>query len=121
MGDELDKSDATVVQDENQMVRPRRSLVSPETIPDCYKQFVAGNEPPSGFRKNHTNITYICQQVPDDPTGTFFYSTMFDVDYGIPIYSAYVVSKAQASKIGTVTRQGLGGDNWRQEAGKLSV
>ncbi|XP_068754124.1 endonuclease domain-containing 1 protein-like [Montipora capricornis] len=42
---------------------------------------------------------------------------MFDVGYGIPIYSAYVVSKADASKIGTITRKDLGGDNWRQEAG----
>ncbi|XP_074609026.1 uncharacterized protein LOC141863398 [Acropora palmata] len=117
VGDELDKNDATVVQDENQMVRPRRSLVSPKTIPGCYKQFVAGNQPPSGFRLDHTNIMYICQQVPDDPTKTFFYSTMFDVGYGIPIYSAYVVSKADASKIGTITRKDLGAEKWRQEAG----
>ncbi|KAK2548839.1 hypothetical protein P5673_030882 [Acropora cervicornis] len=116
VGDELDKNDATVVQDENQMVRPRRSLVSPKTIPGCYKQFVAGNQPPSGFRLDHTNIMYICQQVPDDPTKTFFYSTMFDVGYGIPIYSAYVVSKADASKIGTITRKDLGAEKWRQEA-----
>lgn len=121
MGDELDKNDATVVQDENQMVRPRRSLVSPETIPDCYKQFFAGNEPPSGFRLDHTNIMYICQQLPDDPTKTFFYSTMFDVGYGIAIYSAYVVSKADASKIGTIKRKDLGVEKWREEDGKLSV
>ncbi|XP_015749764.1 PREDICTED: uncharacterized protein LOC107329595 isoform X2 [Acropora digitifera] len=114
-GEEWNKNDATDVQDENQLVRPRRSVVS-KTIPGCYKQFVAGNQPPSGFRQDHTNIRYICQQVPGDPV-TYFYSTMFDVGYGIPIYSAYVVSKAQASKIGTIKREDLGGDNWRQEAG----
>ena len=113
----MNKNDATVVQ----MVRPRRSVVSPKTIPDCYKQFVAGKTPPSGFRLAHTNIMYICQQLPDDPTKTFFYSTMFDVGYGIAIYSAYVVSKADASKIGTIKRKDLGVEKWREEDGKLSV
>lgn len=42
---------------------------------------------------------------------------MFDVNYGIPIYSAYVVKKAQAQQFGTAQRVGV--DNWRQEAGKL--
>ena len=56
----------------------------------------------------------ICQQVPDN-TADFFYSTMFDVDFGIPIYSAYVVRQAQASLFGTAQR---GVDNWRQEDGK---
>lgn len=110
----LNKNDAMDVQDENQLVRPRRSVVS-TTVQDCYKRFLAGNHPPSGFRKDHKNIRYICQQVPDN-TADFFYSTMFDVDYGIPIYSAYVVRQAQASQFGTAQRVGV--DNWRQEDGK---
>ena len=116
-GEELNKKDATDVQDENQLVRPRRSVVS-KTIRDCYKPFVAGNQPPSGFRQDHTNIRYICQQAPDDPV-TYFYSTMFDLNYGIPVYSAYVVFQAQASQFGKVNRTGR--EKWRQEPGKLSV
>ncbi|PFX21802.1 hypothetical protein AWC38_SpisGene13712 [Stylophora pistillata] len=37
---------------------------------------------------------------------------MFDLNYGIPIYSAYVVTQAQASQFGTVKRTK---DEWRQE------
>ena len=115
VGDELNKNDATDVQNENQLVRPRRSVVS-TTIQSCYKQFVAGNQPPSGFRQKDTDIRYICQQVPGD-TVKYFYSTMFDLKYGIPVYSAYVVLQAQAKLFGTADRV----DTWRQEKGKLSV
>ncbi|KAK2548834.1 hypothetical protein P5673_030877 [Acropora cervicornis] len=111
VGEEVSKNDATVDQDENQLVRPRRSVVS-KTIRDCYKKFVAGNQPPSGFRQDHTNIRYICQQVPGDPV-TYYYSTMFDLNYGIPVYSAYVVLQKQASQFGKVHRTGR--EEWRQE------
>lgn len=37
---------------------------------------------------------------------------MFDLKYGIPIYSAYVVKQAQASQFGTAHRTR---DEWRQE------
>ena len=117
VGDELNKNDATDVQSENQLVRPRRSVVS-KTIQSCYKQFVAGKQPPSGFRKKDTGIRYICQQVPGDAVN-YFYSTMFDLNYGIPVYSAYVVSQAQARQFGRVKRTAK--DKWRQEKGKLSV
>lgn len=112
-GDELNKNEAKDVQNENQLVRPRRSVVS-TTIQSCYTGFVAGNRPPSGFRGSHTNIRYICQQVPPN-TVDYFYSTMFDLNYGIPVYSAYVVSQAQASQFGTAKRTSV--DTWRQEGG----
>ena len=117
VGDELNKNEAKDVQNENQLVRPRRSVVS-TTIQSCYTGFVAGNRPPSGFRGSHTNIRYICQQVPPN-TVDYFYSTMFDLNYGIPVYSAYVVSQAQASQFGTAKRTSV--DTWRQEGGKVSV
>lgn len=103
------------VQYGNQLVRPRRSVVS-TTVTDCYKGFFASKTPPSGFRKDHTNIRYICQQVPGN-TADYFYSTMFDVNYGIPIYSAYVIRPAQANPLRTAKRVDV--DNWRQEDGKL--
>ena len=97
------------IHNEHQLIRLRRSEVS-ETIKTCYKTFFASSQPPSGFRTNHTNIRYICQQVPENPA--YFYSTMFDLKYGIPIYSAYVVNKTEASKFGTAKRTD---DKWRQE------
>ena len=95
---------------EHQLVRPRRSVVSTAVQP-CYKSFVASNQPPSGFRKNHNNIRYICQQLPGKAVN--YYSTMFDMNYGIPIYSAYVVSKGQASEFKEAKRPQVG---WRQES-----
>lgn len=38
---------------------------------------------------------------------------MFDLDYGIPIYSAYYVTKEQAGQFGAVNRTG----GWRQDKG----
>lgn len=85
--DGLNKNDAIDVQYGSQLVRPRRSVVS-TTVTDCYKGFFASKKPPSGFRKDHTNIRYICQQVPGN-TADYFYSTMFDVDYQSTLRTLY--------------------------------
>ncbi|XP_022796638.1 endonuclease domain-containing 1 protein-like [Stylophora pistillata] len=103
------KDAAGDVHNEHQLIRLRRSEVS-KTIKSCYEKFFVSKKPPSGFRINHKNIRYICQQVPGNTA--HFYSTMFDLNYGIPIYSAYVVTQAQASQFGTVKRTK---DEWRQE------
>ncbi|XP_078372102.1 endonuclease domain-containing 1 protein-like [Oculina patagonica] len=98
---------------ESQLVRLRRSAVF-STIQPCYTPFFVDGKPPSGFRLDHTNIRYICQRVPGNSLLNF-YSTMFDLNYGIPIYSAYVVRKEQVGHIGAVQRTGV--DLWRQETG----
>ena len=109
---DVTKDDPQGAKHEGQRVRPRRSVVS-ASIQSCYTPFFASATPPTGFRTDHTNIRYICQQIPHN--AAFFYSTMFDLNYGIPIYSAYVVSKTQATQFGTAMRP----NEWRQEAGKL--
>ena len=98
--------------------RRRREVHTIATQP-CYTAFFVGNLPPNGFRANYANIRYICQQLPGDlkPIKTTYYSSMFDVSYGITIFSAYVVKAADASKIGTSSRQGL---KWRTEPGNCS-
>ncbi|KAL9982650.1 hypothetical protein ACROYT_G004719 [Oculina patagonica] len=94
----------------SQLVRPRRSVVSKTVTPGC-ENFFLDKAPPIGFRLDHTNIRYICQQLPGDVEN--FYSTMFDLDYGIPIYSAYLVTKEHADEFGTATRAGI--TMWREE------
>ncbi|XP_078356010.1 endonuclease domain-containing 1 protein-like [Oculina patagonica] len=96
----------------SQLVRPRRSVVSKTVTPGC-ENFFLDKAPPIGFRLDHTNIRYICQQLPGDVEN--FYSTMFDLDYGIPIYSAYLVTKEHADEFGTATRAGI--TMWREETG----
>ena len=65
----------------------RRSVVSAKADDKCYRKFFVGNMPPTGFisstGKAAKNIRYICQQ--PRKYRTPFFSTMFDLKYGIPI------------------------------------
>ena len=110
------KSAATKdLEHQNQLVRPRRSVS--KNIDDCYKPFFVGDEAPTGFRKavETSGVRYICQQVPGRTN--YFYSTMFDENYGIPIYSAYRLKQGEPDKFGTAERKGS--EKWREEAGNL--
>ena len=93
------------IAEESQQAGDRRSTDNDQ----CYRQFFVGKQPPTGFKNK--NITYICQKSGKTPC----FSTMFDLSYGIPVYSAYVVKKSQASKFSKAKRNGL---NFRQEPGK---
>lgn len=89
-----------------------KSLVS-GTVSGCYSHFFDNGQPPTGFGKNDVNIRYICQTYGDP---TYLYATMFDLSYGIPIYSAYYVTPKQAGQFGSVKRTG----SWHQEKGIVS-
>lgn len=95
--------------DESQQAGDRRSVIKPTDSDQCYRQFFVGKQPPTGFKNK--NMIYICQK----SGKTSCFSTMFDLSYGIPVYSAYVVKKSQASKFGKAKRVGL---NFRQEPGE---
>lgn len=68
--------------------------------PDCFKEFFVGRmeyhlglprmvrEPPEGLPTND-NTRYICQNIDGDT----YYATMFDQRWGIPVYSAYTLSR----------------------------
>ena len=104
--------------DESQQVRDRRSVVKANANDQCYKQFFVGNLPPIGFKSSTNlanNIKYICQKSGFFNTPCF--STMFDLNYGIPIYSAYVVKKGQVG-FGAAPRVGL---NFRPEPGERQL
>lgn len=92
----------------------RRSVVSAKADDKCYRKFFVGNMPPTGFisstGKAAKNIRYICQQ--PRKYRTPFFSTMFDLKYGIPIYAAYFVEQQQVSKFGSASRKG---QKFRQE------
>lgn len=95
--------------------RLRRSVVSEDENEKCYRQFFVGKQPPIGFESSTgkaNNIRYICQ---GDCQWTSCFSTMFDLNYGIPIYSAYVVKADQVPLFGTARRSGM---NFRREPGK---
>lgn len=94
----------------------RRSVVSVKADDKCYRNFFVGNMPPTGFKSSTgraKNVRYICQQ--PSKYGTPFFSTMFDLNYGIPVYAAYLVRQQQASKFASASRKG---HKFRQEPGE---
>lgn len=101
---------------ESQLTRSRRSVVKANDNGQCYRQFFVGGKPPEGFSAGEgKNIRYICQMYGNTPC----FSTMFDLDYGIPIYSAYVVrgDQLQTSKFGTFKNK----TKFHQEPGERQV
>jgi hypothetical protein len=106
---------------ELQLKRSRRSDIFTNDQSACYKPFFVGNAPPTGFSLAGGSYKYICQQIPGDTT-TYF-ATMFDqnVKAGIPIYSAYVVTSAQALNFATRIRDELTTEQlkWRTETGNV--
>ena len=88
---------------ESQLTGLRKSVVSPNDNQLCYRQFFVGNTPPTGFPTG-ANIKYICQGA---CAFSSCFSTMYDLNLKIPIYSAYLLTPAQAINIGSNTRGSL--------------
>ena len=104
---------------ESQVTIIRRSVVSAKADEKCYRKIFVGNMPPTGFKSSAgkaKNIRYICQQ--PSKYKTPFFSSMFDLKDGIPIYAAYLVSQQQARKFGSASRQG---QKFRQEKGERQL
>ena len=97
---------------ESQLTRQRRSVIRTDATKKCYKRFFIGGLPPIGFHSD-SDVRYICQVYGT----TRCFSTMFDVDYKIPIYAGYVVQQGQALSFGTATRGGL---KFRSEPGEIA-
>jgi len=76
--------------------------VGPQDL--CYRQFFAGENPPTGFRPpQYQHTRYICQGIEEYSDETF-YATMFDEDIGIAVYAAYYLEKDAVDKIGIFPR-----------------
>lgn len=91
---------------ESQLTRHRRSVIGLHDNTKCYKRFFIGGLPPIGFQSSTglaNNVRYICQKYGT----TWCFSTMFDLNYGIPIYAAYLVQQGQAFNFGSASRSGL--------------
>lgn len=83
-------------------------------LPDCYKRFFVGRQPPTGLRTGPNNlqgIRYICQLDENRP----FYSTMFDERYGIAVFSAYKIT-VRNTRFATRTSPA-----WRRTAGSFNL
>ena len=101
---------------ELRLKRQRREVVTTENDV-CYKAFFVNDRPPTGISLGVDAPKYICQQLDDAAIRTTYFVSMFNEDAGIPVYSAYVVRKADAAKIKPEIRKSLTG-KWRSESGK---
>ena len=99
---------------ESQLTRFRRSLSNSDDSLRCYSRYFVGNEPPSGFI-HALGARYICQglcSIPGTPGMRGCFSTLYDLTYKIPIYSAYVLRPIEWGDIGNFKR---GDYDWRKE------
>ena len=98
---------------ESQLTRFRRSLSHPDDTRACYRHYFVGETPPTGFI-DPPRYMYICQGDcfigPKVHKGCF--STLYDLTYKIPIYSAYVLRPIEWGDIGNFKR---GDYDWRKE------
>ena len=80
----------------------------------CYLQFFVGGVPPTGLRtgQNLQNISYICQTVNQQT----YYSTMFDENRGIAVFSGYTVTQANRD-----FRPDRPRPRWRKTQGSYSL
>ena len=98
---------------ESQLTRFRRSLSHSDDTRACYRHYFVGETPPTGFI-DPPRYMYICQGDcfigPKVHKGCF--STLYDLTYKIPIYSAYVLRPIEWGDIGNFKR---GDYDWRKE------
>ena len=76
-----------------QDITGNRKTVYPGNGDECYRKNFAGNQPPVGLRDPmNFKIKYICQKDYHENDDGTHYGTMFDKQFGIPVYSAYTLT-----------------------------
>ena len=103
----------------NQNGAKGRAVQSPRVVfnnpnQPCYTRFFVGGVPPTGLRtgQNLQNIRYICQTLNQQT----YYSTMFDENRGIAVFSGYTVTQANRGFLPDRPRP-----RWRQTQGSYSL
>ena len=81
----------------------------------CYTQFFVGEAPPTGLRAGQNNLRYICQMV--NQQIKTYYGTMFDEGRGIAVFSAYILTQANANFVPGRKRP----KKWRQTLGNYNL
>ena len=97
---------------ESQLTRFRRSVSYHYDIHECYRYYFVGTKPPTGFPLS--DYKHICQGkcVIATTVDKGCFSTLYDLNKKIPIYSAYVVRKKEWAQIDSFSRSGF---DWRKE------
>ena len=91
---------------ESELTGLRRSVSTTDDKQTCYRHFFVEKTPPTGF-KSDLNVRYICQGACSQLGQTSCFSTLYDLTYKIPIFSAYVLRPLDWPLIGTSKRGDL--------------
>ena len=106
---------------ESHLTRFRRSVSYYDHNQACYLHYFVGETPPTGFI-DPFRYRYICQGACDITVSLTVhkgcFSTLYDTNYKIPIYAAYVLRPLDWNGIGDFTRNRYG--YWQKETGPKS-
>ncbi|XP_067031217.1 uncharacterized protein [Acropora muricata] len=88
----------------------------------CFRQFFLGQYIPQYLEINFNNtpssyLKYICQ-TRDNIFTVHYYASLFDEQYGVPVYSGYRISRSQGIRIDTISyRQRPSSSAWQKTPG----
>lgn len=89
----------------------------------CFRQYFLGQHIPRYLEINFNNtpssyLKYICQ-TRDNIFTVYYYATLFDEAYGVPVYSGYRISRSQGIRIDTISyRQRPSSRAWQKTPGE---
>ena len=89
----------------------------------CFRQFFLGQYIPQYLEINFNNtpssyLKYICQ-TRDNIFTVHYYASLFDEQYGVPVYSGYRISRSQGIRIDTISyRQRPSSSAWQKTPGE---
>ena len=92
----------------------------------CFKQFFLGQYIPQYLEINFNNtpssyLKYICQ-TRDNIFTVHYYASLFDEQYGVPVYSGYRIGRSHARNIDTISyRQRPRSSAWQTTPGEWKL
>ena len=92
----------------------------------CFRQYFLGGYIPEELEINFNDtpsvdIRYICQ-TRDNIFTEYYYATLYDEKYGVPVYSGYRISRSQGVNIDTISyRQRPRSSAWQTTPGEWNL
>ena len=90
---------------------------------NCFTQYFLGGNIPQDLEINFNdtppaNLKYICQ-TRDNNFAVYYYATLFDEKYGVPVYSGYKISQSDGANIDSIPyTQRPSSNSWQTTPGE---
>lgn len=92
----------------------------------CFTQYFLGGNIPQDLEINFndtqpSNLKYICQ-TRDNNFAVYYYATLFDEKYGVPVYSGYKISQSDGVNIDRIPyTQRPSSNSWQTTPGEYKL